>query len=88
VMSPLIARRLGVHANLDGEFLINVSYCNRAREESELLEQRIIEEISADLDSIGIGKLGGNKRKNKQQWKQERQDKSNPVKSGASKGAE
>lgn len=28
-MSPKIARRLDVHANLEGTFLINVNFCNR-----------------------------------------------------------
>ena len=29
IMSPLIARELGIYANLDGEYLINVNFCNR-----------------------------------------------------------
>lgn len=42
-MSPLLAKRLNVPANLDGKFLINVNYCNR--QEGPLMEQVIIEEI-------------------------------------------
>jgi hypothetical protein len=29
IMSPLIARKLNVPANLDGAFLINVNFCKR-----------------------------------------------------------
>ena len=65
IMSPLIARALEIHANLDGEFLINVNFCNRTESQSGLWEQKIVEEIQEDLDGIGIGKIGQNKRKNK-----------------------
>jgi hypothetical protein len=89
IMSPLIARELGIHANLDGEFLINVNFCNRTQVASPLWEQTIIEEIQKDLDGIGIGKIAQGKRKFKQQWKQDKYGgKHNPVKSGGSKGAE
>jgi hypothetical protein len=88
-MSPLIARELGIYANLDGEFLINVNFCNRTQVASPLWEQTIIEEIQKDLDGIGIGKIAQGKRKYKQQWKQDKYGgKNNPVKSGGSKGAE
>ncbi len=29
IMSPLIAKKLDVYANLEGQFLINVNFCNR-----------------------------------------------------------
>ena len=38
IMSPLIARKLDVYANLDGEFHINVNFCNRTQQASPLWE--------------------------------------------------
>ena len=98
-MSPLIAKKLNVPANLDGRFLINVNYCNRGKTGEEgLLEGYIIEEIQKDIEGFGIGNLasGGNngnygkKRNFKQNFKQ--QDKQPTVatmaRSGPAKSAE
>jgi hypothetical protein len=69
-MSPLISRSLGVSANLDGRFLINVNFCHRGEnfnpEGDHLHENNILEQIQSDIESYGIGKIGFNKRKNKQ----------------------
>ena len=86
-MSPLIARRLDVPPNLEGDFLINVNFCNRVDVTSKLWEQRVIEDLESELDGIGIGKIGhqNKKRNGKQMWKNEQQSN---VKSGGKKGAE
>ena len=42
IMSPLLAKKLDVYANLDGTFLINVNYSER-KANSELNEALVID---------------------------------------------
>lgn len=46
-MSPILARKLGVHPNLEGKFLINVNFCKRAQSEVDhhLSEPTILDEV-------------------------------------------
>ena len=99
-MSPVFSKKLGVHPNLEGSFLINVNFCKRDSETGDLNmnEFKIIEMIEEEMEGIGIGQIGM-KRKNKQKYKKdkkvkekddknEEKDLKKNVKSGWPKGAE
>lgn len=66
IMSPLIARRLNVPANLDGKFLIHVSFAQREETKGEYHENSVIQGVQDELESLS-GMLGG---KAGAKWKQ------------------
>eukprot|EP00347_Sterkiella_histriomuscorum_P020730 403336698 len=77
IMSPKIARRLDVPANLEGTFLVNVNFCNRdvTAINDQNSEVSIIETLQQDLTDLGISQVKnqyGAKWKNKKQ--QEKDD--------------
>lgn len=70
IMSPLFVRETGVHANLDGQFLIQVNFCNRGGD-SALEESAIVQAIEEEIQGMGVGKQRGGGAK----WKQKKENK-------------
>ncbi|TNV80047.1 hypothetical protein FGO68_gene15427 [Halteria grandinella] len=86
IMSPLIAKRLNVPANLDGTFLIHVSFAQREEGGGAFHENTVIQGVQNEMESFS-GMLGkGAKWKAKQDWKHKKDNHANQ--SGAVKGAE
>lgn len=61
-MSPKLVRRLNIPANLDGNFLINVNFCNRDQTafHDQDSEAALIQSLQKDLDELGISKIKNN----------------------------
>ncbi len=55
-MSPLVVRELGVHANLEGEFLIQVNFCSRSGDRGSMEENRIVTFVEDEIQAMGVGK--------------------------------
>ena len=62
IVSPIVAKRLAIPPNLDGQFLIHCNFASKDEKNLPLYENLIVTKVSNELTSYGLNNQT-NKRK-------------------------